>query len=163
MSRRGSRRPDGAQAREPGAPRPGEGQTRGAPDDATLGGGGGRGVSVYNDFRMAQIKSLAFLTVIARSSNLQPLMQPQEQHLMPQQKLPQMLPQRLRLMRLRLRQQRLQRLQTQLLTHLPLIKQLVEPFYGQIILLRQRIRMKCFLSFLVQNMRSHFQIFELHI
>ena len=33
-------------------------------------------VAVYNDFRMAQIKSLAFLTVIARSSNLQPLMQP---------------------------------------------------------------------------------------
>ena len=33
-------------------------------------------IAVYNDFRMAQIKSLAFLTVIARSSNLQPLMQP---------------------------------------------------------------------------------------
>ncbi|PSC74456.1 transformation transcription domain-associated -like [Micractinium conductrix] len=31
---------------------------------------------IYNDFRMAQIKSLAFLTVIARSQNLQPLMQP---------------------------------------------------------------------------------------
>ncbi|KAL4854024.1 Transcription-associated protein 1 [Chlorella vulgaris] len=33
-------------------------------------------MSVYNDFRMAQIKSLAFLTVIARSQNLQPLMLP---------------------------------------------------------------------------------------
>ena len=33
-------------------------------------------ISVYNDFRLAQIKSLAFLTVIARSQNLQPLMQP---------------------------------------------------------------------------------------
>lgn len=33
-------------------------------------------MTVYNDFRMAQIKSLAFLTVIARSQNLQPLMQP---------------------------------------------------------------------------------------
>lgn len=31
---------------------------------------------LYNDFRMAQIKSLAFLTVIARSQNLQALMQP---------------------------------------------------------------------------------------
>ena len=31
---------------------------------------------MYNDFRMAQIKSLAFLTVIARSQNLQSLMQP---------------------------------------------------------------------------------------
>lgn len=33
-------------------------------------------MSLYNDFRMAQIKSLAFLTVIARSQNLQPLMHP---------------------------------------------------------------------------------------
>ncbi len=33
-------------------------------------------IQIYNDFRMAQIKSLAFLTVIARSQNLQPLMQP---------------------------------------------------------------------------------------
>lgn len=32
--------------------------------------------AVYNDFRMAQIKSLAFLTVMARSQSLQPLMQP---------------------------------------------------------------------------------------
>ena len=33
-------------------------------------------LATYNDFRMAQIKSLAFLTVIARSQNLQSLMQP---------------------------------------------------------------------------------------
>lgn len=32
--------------------------------------------AMYNDFRMAQIKSLAFLTVMARSHTLQPLMQP---------------------------------------------------------------------------------------
>lgn len=36
-------------------------------------------LSVYNDFRMAQIKSLAFLTVIARSQNLQALMQPHKE------------------------------------------------------------------------------------
>lgn len=35
--------------------------------------------SVYNDFRMAQIKSLAFLTVIARSQNQQALMQPHKE------------------------------------------------------------------------------------
>jgi transformation/transcription domain-associated protein len=33
-------------------------------------------MTMYNDFRMAQIKSLAFLTVIARSQNLQPLLSP---------------------------------------------------------------------------------------
>ncbi|KAL4439666.1 hypothetical protein ABPG75_002667 [Micractinium tetrahymenae] len=33
-----------------------------------------KNIPTYNDFRMAQIKSLAFLTVIARSQNLQPLM-----------------------------------------------------------------------------------------
>lgn len=39
----------------------------------------GHRMSTYNDFRMAQIKSLAFLTVIARSQNLQGLMQPHKE------------------------------------------------------------------------------------